>query len=415
MTQPCLRRLAPIVPALLLLAGCARGSAPTPTPPPSTGMTTIRITVLKDAPNTSLDLLISAYQDRRPNIRVEKVPVTAMAGDEGIKALEPLVFEGKVDLFDASVLLGYWDRLGKQPAVDLIPYAQKSRFDAGSYALVRDELYKDGRLLSLPVVVQPILFVANDELVSAAGVTMPEGAWTWDQFRETALKLTHGKGDEKVWGFHAGRRTELLATAWVTEALQPQVGKADVEAARDWVRFLDGLVQDGAMPLNDKDIAAPGPSHFERRRAAITLMSLSPLFAPRPEWKVLPTPSHPGARPITPVALNSYAIPEASPNKEAAWDMLSFMAGPEGALVVAGAGYVPYQLTPEAKAAFLKARPNLPAGMAAALDSAWATSPSFADRTTRAGILWEVTFKTLTGYGWEGAASIYETESSKLK
>lgn len=412
MTKPCLRRFIPILAALLLLAGCAKGSVPAPAPvPPST---TLRITVAQDVPNPALDLLISAYQERRPNVRVVKVPVTVMYGESGIKELEPLVFGGRVDLFDVTVLLGRWNREGKQPAADLTPFVLKSRLDTRSYAPVWDELYKDGRLLALPVKVNPMFVVANDKLVREAGVTLPEGAWTWDQFREAVAKLTHGAGDDKIWGFHAGRRAEFLAPAWVTGALQPQVGKTEEQAVRDVLRFLSGLIDDGFMPRNAKFDSTPWPPYFENGKAAITLMPINPLFDPAPDWKVLAMPSHPGARPVTAVSTNSYAIAEASPNKEAAWDMLSFMAGPEGALVVAKIGFVPYQLTPEAKAAFLEAHPSLPAGMAAALDSSWTTFPSFADPTTRTGLLWDATFDTLAGSYWTEAASFYESRITKL-
>lgn len=128
-----LGRLTSILSALLLLAGCTGGNVPTPAPvPPST----------------------------------------------------TLVFEGRVDLFDVTVLLGRWNREGKQPAADLTPFVLKSRFDTRSYAPVWDELYKDGRLLALPVKANPMFVVANDKLVREAGVNLPEGAWTWDQFRE---------------------------------------------------------------------------------------------------------------------------------------------------------------------------------------------------------------------------------------
>lgn len=61
----------------------------------------------------------------------------------------------------------------------------------------------DGRLWGLPADVTPFIIEYNMDLFDAAGVPYPRNGWTWDEFLETALALTHGEGESKQYGFVA--------------------------------------------------------------------------------------------------------------------------------------------------------------------------------------------------------------------
>ncbi len=40
----------------------------------------------------------------------------------------------------------------------------------------------------------------NKDMFDAAGLDYPDGSWTWDEYMETARKLTSGEGDAKIYG-----------------------------------------------------------------------------------------------------------------------------------------------------------------------------------------------------------------------
>ena len=62
--------------------------------------------------------------------------------------------------------------------------------------------YKD-KLYGLPWVSQPVVMYYNEKLLKTAGIALPDGNWTWDDFRVAAKKATistSGNGKIDQWG-----------------------------------------------------------------------------------------------------------------------------------------------------------------------------------------------------------------------
>lgn len=58
----------------------------------------------------------------------------------------------------------------------------------------------NGDYYAIPYCVNINMVWFNKNMFDAAGLPYPESGWTWEDFRETAIKLTHGEGAEKVYG-----------------------------------------------------------------------------------------------------------------------------------------------------------------------------------------------------------------------
>lgn len=309
-----------------------------------------------------------------------------------------------------------WYNQGTDIAATLPPFAQNSSLDLRLYDIARHEIYKGGQLKMLPLTVTPLFMVYNKEIARKAGVTMPEDAWTWDQFHNLTAKLTHGKDADKVWGFYAGRYASVLAPVWVVQAMQ--TGKAEEEAARDALSFLAGLIQSGAMPGIAQEEWMTIHPHFAAGKAAVTIMTINELLQLKPmppEYEILPMPTLPGARSVIPVGTFGYSISAASQQQQAAWDLLAFLAGPDAATMIAQRGSIPFRLAAAQKRAYLEARPTLPRGISAALDVYWYSWFAYWDVKTRQGILALAAWRILTGEDQYRAMNLYDLDMKNLK
>lgn len=76
--------------------------------------------------------------------------------------------------------------------------------------------YKD-KLYGLPWISGPVVMYYNEDLLKAAGVALPDGNWTWEDFRAAAKKTTIAtKGDGKInqWGTVIGGWPPLHTWIW---------------------------------------------------------------------------------------------------------------------------------------------------------------------------------------------------------
>lgn len=120
----------------------------------------------------------------------------------GEKLVTNLIGGEKIDIFDANVA-SYFNFASKGLLEPLDSYlAKETAFDVNSLGESNVNLSKiDGALYGLPYIKSKFLLYYNTDLFDAANIPYPTSEWTWDDFRETAKKLTSGEGSEKVWGF----------------------------------------------------------------------------------------------------------------------------------------------------------------------------------------------------------------------
>ena len=97
------------------------------------------------------------------------------------------------------------------------------------YPQAAAEFSWQGQLFGLPADIIPYIIEYNKELFDAAGVEYPAPGWTWDEFVERAVALTHGETEEaKQYGF-VGEYYELNDLLFFLERL----GGSLVDTAAD--------------------------------------------------------------------------------------------------------------------------------------------------------------------------------------
>ncbi len=353
-----------------------------PVPPPSTANTVTTIRVFSFG-GDSLDALISAYYDKHPNDRVEKV-TPQMGGSTSLTDLMAERMErGEVDVI--SFVSPGMIKENKIAALD--PFIQKANFDLKGLGDTVESLRYEGKLYELPYSVQPEVVVYNQEMFQTAGITPPTKSWTWDELRAAAQKLTQGEGDQKTWGF-SPEFPDGVISAYLSQAgAEPLQVLQDENVVKDLYQLFGTMIQvDRSMPPSARrTMEDRGPissrNDFQQGRAAMTITNASSL-----RWMqsgrdsfpidVAPVPVRPGGKLVSRAYPETFAIAANSPNQEAAWRFLSFVSGPEGAAILAKAGSVPVYRSPEVRSAWFDRQPAPPPGTEFLFETTW----DFGDR-----------------------------------
>lgn len=376
-----MRRVGLVVLSLaVVLAGCAKapkqtvgGAAAVPaanepgSQTTSNGVTTIHLMDFGTAQIT--DALISTYQAKNPNVRIDLVrPIASKEKPMPTPVVtRELVAQGKVDVVLVTDSAGFAKDGTLMP---LDPFIQKEGFDLKPYGSLVEPLRRGGKLYELPSGLQGWVLTYNRAMFKTAGETIPQEGWNWERFRSAAAKLTTNQGGKKVWGF-ASPMDEYIAQSYLEGrmgALSGTPSKADMEAT---MQFFSTLV------LTDKSVAPSNPHdwgvmgfdmnnvEFEAGRAAMSIEDLSSLrFAKqnfangKVDWGVAPVPTVDGKGTIINLNANTYGIAATTKQPEAAWQFLRFLTGPEGSAILAQYGQVPAYRTPDVQKAWFEQQPS---------------------------------------------------------
>jgi multiple sugar transport system substrate-binding protein len=347
------RILAAFLLALIALTGCSR-SAPAPKQPSTV---TLRLGVYGADP--IMDALVSAFEAATPGVRIEKEPFQTGSFQETVN----LIKEEKID-----VVPGYLaPELAPSMLQPLDPYLQKDRFDLSPLGRL-DDLQIGGRLYDLPVWVAPFVLQYNQDIFAQAGVAPPQSPMTWEEFRETARKLSHGQVPDRIWGFHAPYVVYSLEI-FVSEHSKRPDWWNDLQAVHDGYQFFAELIWNdrSCPPAPETDEfgrpVTPADAGFFAGKAAMTIgivanlkqVTASPIQLGN---TLLPVPT--GGQPVSLARPYSLSMAATSKNTVAAWQFLRFAAGPDGAPIIAKAGSMPAYRTPETMQVWAE---TLPANM----------------------------------------------------
>lgn len=363
------RRLVLVLAVALLVTACSKlpvRSGPQATPMAATEpaqVTTIRLGVLQ--PEPQFDQVIAAFQAKYPQYRVARVDLQT----DGMTKLK----DGAVDVIP-EVYAWMGVPYGLSTALD--PYIARSHLDLTPYGPMLDSHRIDGRQYILPVYGDPQVLAYDEQLVKAAGVAMPADGWTWEELRETAARLTHGSGDEKVWGLD----TRCVSEDWAyLLAVQKSHPGAPVEsqAVKSALELWNTMINtDRSVPPDMPEKRVTDDLYqivCSKSRAALYLLPLSFLMH-RPEYaglKIAPLPAAPPNRPGTLGGIDGYGISAKAADPEAAWTFLTFLAGPDGAAILAQQGRFPAYATEATKAAWLASAPPPPPGSEVLFQTTW--------------------------------------------
>lgn len=241
----------------------------------------------------------------------------------------------------------------KGQLADLTSYMTKDNVDLSIYNGLAENFNFDGKQAGLPVRTDYYMLFYNKDIFDAAGVEYPSNDMTWDEFEETAAKLTSGEGQEKIYGAHF-HTWQALIQNWSVQDGKNTIMGPDYSFMKPYYEMAlrmqnDGIVQDYAT-LKTGNIHYSGV--FQNGQVAMMPMGswymsthIDAISKGETEVKNWGVATIPHSKDIeagntvgstTPMAINN-----SSKNQEAAWELLKFFTSYEGAKMLAEYGQFP--------------------------------------------------------------------------
>lgn len=287
--------------------------------------------------NEALEAQVAAFMEANPDITVELLISpdydsqlqTAFASGDYPDVF--MVGQGNFPAFaDSGVLMPAGENIVEQDGI----YS----------SLLAAFTDAEGTVYCPPKDFSTLALLYNKDLFDAAGLEYPTADWTWDDLKEAAATLTQGDvvgmsvaPDFNRWlGFFYANGGSLFDEEGNVVFNSPE-GVASLEYYASFVT--EGI---GATPsaLN----SGWNGEAFGKAAAAMTIegnWAIGFLEEGYPDlnWGVAEMPVAPGGERGTLTFTVCWAVGANTPNPEAAWSLVNFLTGPEGAQFVAEAGF----------------------------------------------------------------------------
>lgn len=275
--------------------------------------------------------IIERFEQQHPNIKISLEPCPQGYEDRVIVSLAG----GKPpDVF----LWWNYPRLMELGALeDLKPYLDSDTTIAleDFYPnLVKDIIYK-GKVCGLLKDFTPAVLYYNKDLFDAAGIPYPDSDWTWDEFRDIAIQLTHGD----TYGFLVDARDIYTLEMWVWsnggDLMSPDgdtaTGYLDSKATIEAIRFYTELYTKYRVSpgLAERASMGGGVNMFITGKLAMFVSGRWPLLQlKRIKGLRFGTvlPPHPkGKQLVTIIYQSAQVMAKESRHKKEAWEFLKAM------------------------------------------------------------------------------------------
>lgn len=329
---------------MLFLAGSVFGaSASTPT-------TTVSIAVSGSASELALRYeTADLYMAQNPDVKIDWIDL----GDDRITKTMTLISAGAAPdiLYINENVVTYASKGVLEPLNKFIE-AEGEDYLKGFYSSLIDLMTWRGEIYAMPQEVSPYVVYYNKTLLDKYGIAPPTDDWTFDEWYAKIVEVAKAGKEDKVYGqnllswadhylMHLSRMgieiyDEGGETLWVAK---PE----NREATLKGFQFLaDAYLKDFVCPT-PSEITAMGEGFsqaFRNEKIAFQTAGMwdIPTYLAEPlpfEWDIVMSPySQDGSR-TTRAGILNWGIYSGSKNKEAAWDVIKFLIGHEGQMIIA--------------------------------------------------------------------------------
>lgn len=319
-----------MLPLLLPLAGCSRGGGC------EAGKVCLRYMAWGNPEQLKVEQdFVARFNQENPDLKVKFVSVPGGAYAQKMTIMlvsntAPDVMRVDHYVFPSLQEKGYFADL--TPLAERDPGFRQSDFFPTAIA----EGTVNGRLYGLNVLFGGVLIYYNKTLFRKAGLEDPyelykKGAWTWDRFREDAIRLTRFKdGLPVVFGTAVPvfPNSVPIVRAFGGELMSPDMRRCVIgspEAAKGYQFIADLIWRDHAAPTPSQ--GANSAFTFESGKLGMTFdwMGMTPRYrsvVKSFDWDVVPLPLA-----KTVVKGNQLVVAAKSQHPEAAWRFVRFMTG----------------------------------------------------------------------------------------
>lgn len=302
-------------------------------------------------PTSVLQAVIADYESQNPHVKISY----SMQSPKNYRSrLQSAIQQGSAP--DIARIHNTWLPMLKSsltPAPDSI--VPLSTLDA-YYPVVKKNASSGGKLYALPLAVDGLALLYNEDMLAEAGATPPSD---WNSFRKLAFDLTKINAETKI----IERAGAAMGTTNNVEHWSDILGLLILQNSGDPSNPSSSAVQDAMtfftiFSTQDKSWDSSQPNSVYAFATGTVAMILAPSWqipeikAINPDLKfgVAPAPTLPSTK----IAWGSYwmeSVPKTSPNAEEAWKFIKYLSSPEALQkMYAGAAQVhtigePYPLT----------------------------------------------------------------------
>ncbi len=229
-----------------------------------------------------------------------------------------------------------------QAFLDLSPYLQSSTMVQAQdfYPQTLEGFQWQGQIQGVPRDASNLVFFYNKDLFDQAGLPYPTADWTWEQFLETAKKLTrdeNGDGTPEQFGVSAHHKNYFLfwfPYVWSTggdifDAERKHFTLDSPEAVRGLQRFADLRHQHHVAPTRAQAGSLTMSQLFMQRKLAMVLNGrwAVPLYRKELDfaWDIVPYPRA-EAGSVVDADASGWVISKQTHQPEKAWKLVEFLA-----------------------------------------------------------------------------------------
>ena len=338
---------------------------------------TLKLATWDNTSNNVVTDAVAAFEAANPNIKVEIIDIPS--ADYTTKLSVMLNGGSDLDAFYIKDGDTAKSLVEKGQLADMSSYIAADGVNLADYNGLAENFSFDGKQYALPARTDFYVMYYNKDLFDAANVAYPTNDWTWTDFEETAKKLTSGEGANKIYGaaFHTW---QACIQNWGVQDGKHTI--MDYDTGYDFfkpyyemvLRMQDeGTVQDYGT-LKTGNIHYSGPF----AQGTVGMMPMGTWFMStmiqkvkdgesNVNWGIATLPHAEGVEAgytvgsMTPLAINA-----ASDKQDAAWELVKFITGEEGAASYAKNGAIPGRSNAEAIAEIAEME-GMPADAAEAL------------------------------------------------
>lgn len=320
--------------------------------------------------------IVNAYQESRDDVMV-KVNTIA-SGDYETKLATLLAGGVEMDAYMQKRQVDMFPHLANGYIAPLDDLIAETGFDIEAIESYKDQISVDGTVYAIPFRGASYYVYYNEKVFEEAGVPTPDtyvenDEWTWDKFEEVANEVATGDGERwgaimYTWGSIQTPAAHQAGDQFITADGEIDYSDATIEGFKMRKR----LEESGAIiPLLELKVTKTHYSQafYEGNAGMLIIGEWFPGFMIKgrdenllkgfgwKDWGVtrlpcdLPTYTSHGAATFSHVHARS-------DKKESAFDLISWMGGPEGAEVVAANGFLTPMVTPGVMEAFKASLPD---------------------------------------------------------
>lgn len=313
--------------------------------------------------------LIDAYEAANPNVTIEYTDLGS--ADYNQMLMTQLTGNNdEIDIVTIKDIPGYAQLVSTGSLVDLsTAYAEP--IDPAPFGGLVEELTVDSGFYGLPFRADFWILYYNRDLFDAAGVDYPTNDMTWAEHDARARALSSGFGADRIYGSHQHTWRSTVQLPGILDGGSTLVAE-DYGFLAPWYERVLSLQEDGAIQtyaaLRTSQTHYSGPFF----NGSIAMLPMGTWFVGTQiarvasgeslatNWGIASFPVPEGVAPGTTAAtITSLGVNSSAADREAALDFVRWVAGPEGAAIIASTGTLP-AIRDDAVIATIASNPGFP-------------------------------------------------------